>query len=165
MKFLLLTPLLILVLGAFLWLGSSLAIMIVAIIQKNFIATLKNNKTFIVLSILNFFQPYVLIFSFSFLFSNVRENIKQFELNKPHKHIAEVVIILILFYFIAHSVYFLIATCSQYNGLHKDISVVHSYYLKQFIYQYTTPDHIRVGDKTAYVGDSFIATGMVSNWY
>ena len=40
-----------------------------------------------------------------------------------------------------------------------------TYYLKQFIYQYTTPDHIIVGDKTAYVGDSFIATGMVSNWY
>ena len=40
-----------------------------------------------------------------------------------------------------------------------------TYYLKQFIYQYNAPDHIIVGDNTAYVGDSFLATGMVSNWY
>lgn len=40
-----------------------------------------------------------------------------------------------------------------------------TYYLKQFIYEYTAPDHITVGNKTVYVGDSFTATGMVSNWY
>lgn len=40
-----------------------------------------------------------------------------------------------------------------------------TYYLKQFIYEYTVPDHITVGNKTVYVGDIFTATGMVSNWY
>jgi hypothetical protein len=40
-----------------------------------------------------------------------------------------------------------------------------TYYLKPYIYTFTAPDHITIGDKTAYVGDSFIATGMVSNWY
>jgi hypothetical protein len=40
-----------------------------------------------------------------------------------------------------------------------------TYYLKQFIYQYSAPDHIIVGDHTIYVGDSFTAIGMVSNWY
>ena len=133
MKFLLLTSLLVLVLGAFLWLGSSLLMLIIALFQRKSITkTFWHNKYFILLSILNFFQPYILIFSFSFLFSSVRENIKQLELNKPHKHIAEIVIILLLFYFIAHSMYFLIATCSQYDEYHKDISMVHSYYLKQF---------------------------------
>jgi hypothetical protein len=37
--------------------------------------------------------------------------------------------------------------------------------LKPYIYTFTAPDHITIGDNTAYVGDSFIATGMVSNWY
>ncbi len=40
-----------------------------------------------------------------------------------------------------------------------------TYYLKPYIYTFTAPDHITIGDNTAYVGDSFIATGMVSNWY
>ena len=40
-----------------------------------------------------------------------------------------------------------------------------SYYLKPFIYEHIAPDHILVGDHTIYVGDSFIATGMISNWY
>lgn len=40
-----------------------------------------------------------------------------------------------------------------------------TYYLKPYIYTFTAPDYIAVGDNTAYVGDSFIATGMVSNWY
>lgn len=39
------------------------------------------------------------------------------------------------------------------------------YYLKPYIYDYTVPNHITIGDKTVYVGDSFTATGMVSNWY
>ena len=40
-----------------------------------------------------------------------------------------------------------------------------SYYLKPFIYEHIAPDHIIVSDHTIYVGDSFTATGMVSNWY
>ncbi|MBR0129510.1 MAG: hypothetical protein IJM09_06820, partial [Neisseriaceae bacterium] len=66
-------------------------------------------------------------------FSSVRENIKKFELNKPHKHIVEIVIILILFYFIGHSMYFLIATCSQHNDYSENIEIIHNYYLKQFV--------------------------------
>ncbi|MBQ9682470.1 MAG: hypothetical protein IJV35_04280 [Neisseriaceae bacterium] len=133
MGFLLISALLVFFLGAFLWLGSSLAMMMAALLQKKSITkTFLYNKYFILFSILNFFQPYILIFSFSFLFSSVRENIKKFELNKPHKHIVEMVIILILFYFIGHSMYFLIATCSQHNDYSKNIEIVHNYYLKQF---------------------------------
>lgn len=133
MEFLLITALLIFFLGSFLWLGSSLFMLLIALFQgKSVRQTFWYNKYFILLSILNFFQPYILIFSFSFLFSTVRENIKKFELNKPHKHITEIVIILILFYFIAHSMYFLIATCSQFDKNQPNISMVHSYYLKQF---------------------------------
>ncbi len=40
-----------------------------------------------------------------------------------------------------------------------------TYFLKPYIYTFTSPDYITVGDNTAYVGDSFIAMGMVSNWY
>ena len=63
MKFLLLTSLLVLVLGAFLWLGSSLLMLIIALFQRKSITkTFWHNKYFILLSILNFFQPYILIF-------------------------------------------------------------------------------------------------------
>ena len=40
-----------------------------------------------------------------------------------------------------------------------------TYYLKPYIYEYNAPDHITVGVNTIYIGDTFNATGMVSNWY
>ena len=77
MKFLLITALLVFFLGSFLWLGSLLFMLLIALFQgKSVRQTFWYNKYFILLSILNFFQPYMLIFSFSFLFSTVRENIK-----------------------------------------------------------------------------------------
>ena len=39
------------------------------------------------------------------------------------------------------------------------------YYLKPYIYETSVADHITVGDRTIHVGDSFLATGMVSKWY